>query len=117
MLSSEQIISYRRDGFVTIPGVFTAAELDPVDRYLREHADVQWTHKNDDPLREAHYHYRPLYDLCTSPKLLDLIEGVLGPDVVLLYSHILNKKPGGLRVAWHQDGPYWHRLDPRIAVT
>jgi phytanoyl-CoA hydroxylase len=117
MLRAEQVEAYRREGFITIPGVFTEVELEPVDRYVRANADVEWAHKNDDPLREAHYHYRPIYDVCTAPKLLDMIEALLGPDVVLLYSHILNKKPGGLRVAWHQDGPYWHRVEPKIAVT
>jgi len=73
---------------------------------------VEWTHKNDDPLREAHYHYRPLYDLCTSPRLLDVIEPLLGSDLVLLRPYP-EQEAGGLRVAWHQDGPYWHRLEPR----
>jgi phytanoyl-CoA hydroxylase len=116
-LSAEQIAQYREQGFLILPGFFTEAELDPVDRYLRANEDVTWTHKNDDPLREAHYYYRPLFDLCTLPRLLDVMEQLLGPDVVLLYSHILNKKPGGLRVAWHQDGPYWPRVDPKVAVT
>lgn len=117
MLAQEQVEQYRTDGFVTLRGFFGEAELDPVDRYLRANADVPWEHKNDDPLREAHYYHRPVYDLCTHPRLLDAVEALLGPDVVLLYSHILNKKPGGLRVAWHQDGPYWWRVEPKIAVT
>lgn len=117
MLTEEQVRNYRERGYVTVPGLFSAEELEPIDRYLRENADVTWTHKNEDPLREAHYHHRPIYDLCTHPKLLDALQSLLGPDLVLLYSHILNKKPGGLRVAWHQDGPYWHRVEPKIAVT
>jgi ectoine hydroxylase-related dioxygenase (phytanoyl-CoA dioxygenase family) len=117
MLTERQIDIYRRDGFVTVPGVFSEAELEPVERYLRANADVEWTHKNDDPLREAHYHHRAIYNLCTSARLVDMMEQLLGPNLVLLYSHIMNKKPGGLRVAWHQDGPYWHRVEPKIAVT
>ena len=117
MLTEEQTSRFREEGYVTLSGVFSEAELDPVEQYLQRNADVEWSHKNDDPLREAHYHFRPIYDFCTSPKLLDLVEPLLGPDLVLLYSHILNKKPGGLRVAWHQDGPYWHRVEPKIAVT
>jgi ectoine hydroxylase-related dioxygenase (phytanoyl-CoA dioxygenase family) len=116
-LAVEQVETYRRDGFLTVPGFFSEADLAPVEAYLQRHADDTWTHKNDDPLREAHYHYRPLYDLCTLPRLLDTVEVLLGPDLVLLYSHIMNKKPGGLRVAWHQDGPYWPRVEPKIAVT
>lgn len=117
MLTEEQVHQYHENGFLILPGVFTDADLQPIEQYLRANQDVTWTHKNDDPLREAHYHYRPLFDLCTSSKLLDRVEPLLGPDLVLLYSHILNKKPGGLRVAWHQDGPYWHRVEPKIAVT
>jgi ectoine hydroxylase-related dioxygenase (phytanoyl-CoA dioxygenase family) len=117
VLTDEQKATYRREGFVTVPGVFTEADLAPIEAYLRKNADVTWENKNDDPLREAHYHFRALYDLCTRPEVLDMIEALLGPDLVLLYSHILNKKPGGLRVAWHQDGPYWWRVDPKIAVT
>jgi len=114
---SPTVSSYHERGFVTCPGFFAPAELAPVTAYLEAHADVPWEDKNDDPLREAHYHHRPLFDLCTTPRLLDVIEGLLGPDLVLLYSHILNKKPGGPRVAWHQDGPYWWRVEPKIAVT
>jgi ectoine hydroxylase-related dioxygenase (phytanoyl-CoA dioxygenase family) len=117
MLSDSQIEQYQTEGFLTLSGFFTAEVLSPIDAYLRQYADVEWTHKNDDPLREAHYHFRPLYSLCTTPRLLDAVEALLGPDLVLLYSHILNKKPGGLRVTWHQDGPYWHRVEPKIAVT
>ena len=117
MLTPEQIQHYQVHGYVTVPGLFTDAELEPVDGYLRRNADVQWTHKNDDPLREAHYHYRPIFDVCTATRLVDVMEQLLGPDLVLLYSHIMNKMPGGLRVAWHQDGPYWHRVEPKVAVT
>jgi ectoine hydroxylase-related dioxygenase (phytanoyl-CoA dioxygenase family) len=116
-LTPEQVEQYRREGFLTLPGFFTEAELAPVEAYLTANQDVTWTHKNDDPLREAHYHHAPIYQLCTLPRLLDAIEGLLGLDLVLLYSHIMSKKPGGLRVAWHQDGPYWHRVEPKIAVT
>ena len=116
-LPDSQIQQYRHEGFLTLPGFFSEAELGPVEAYLKANQDVTWTNKNDDPLREAHYHYPPIYDLCTLPRLLDAIESLLGPDLVLLYSHIMSKKPGGLRVAWHQDGPYWHRVDPKIAVT
>jgi len=117
MLTESQIAQYHGDGFLTLPGFFSEAELAPIEAYLAANQDVQWTHKNDDPLREAHYHYRPIFELCTNSRLVDAIEGLLGPDLVLLYSHIMSKKPGGLRVAWHQDGPYWHRVEPKIAVT
>ncbi len=117
MLGPEQVDDYAARGFITVPALFTAAELAPVEEYLVRNQEVTWSDKNDDPLREAHYHHRPIYDVCTMPKLLDCVEALLGPDLVLLYSHILNKPPGGLQVAWHQDGPYWWRVEPKVAVT
>jgi len=98
-LTPEQVDQYRRDGFLTLPGFFSEAELAPVEAYLAANQDVSWEQKNDDPLREAHYHHAPIYEVCTLPKLVDAMEGLLGPDLVLLYSHIMCKKPGGLRVA------------------
>lgn len=117
MLTADQVRQFHERGFVTVPAMFTDAALAPVDAYLRQHQDVRWAHKNDDPLREAHYYFRPIYDVCTAPTLVAVMEQLLGPDLVFLYSHIMSKQPGGLRVAWHQDGPYWHRVEPKIAVT
>lgn len=118
VLSDEQVSAYHQRGYVTVPGFFRDEQIRPIEDYLVQNADVPWTDKNDDPLRESHYHHRPVYDVCTDSKLLDAVEQLIGPDIVLLYSHILNKKGGGgLGVSWHQDGPYWPRVEPKIAVT
>ena len=117
MLTEDQVRDYVEHGFVTVPNLMPESLLAPVEAYLLRNQDVTWSHKNDDPLREAHYRHREVWDACTFPPLLDCVEALLGPNLVLLYAHILNKRPGGLRVAWHQDGPYWGRVEPKIAVT
>ncbi len=117
MLTPDQIEQYASAGYLVLPELFSEVELAPIEAYLVRNESVAWTNKNDDPLREAHYHYAPLFRLCTAPVLLDCVEALLGPNVVLLYSHILNKRAGGPRVAWHQDGPYWGRVEPKVAVT
>jgi ectoine hydroxylase-related dioxygenase (phytanoyl-CoA dioxygenase family) len=51
------------------------------------------------------------------PRLLDLVEAVLGPGVVLFSSCWVVKPPRtGRAAAWHQDGGTWP-LDPLEAVT
>jgi ectoine hydroxylase-related dioxygenase (phytanoyl-CoA dioxygenase family) len=117
-LQSDQVHAFHDRGYLTVPRFFTPEQIASVDDYLVKNADVKWTDKNDDPLRESHYHYKPIYEVCTLPRLLDAVEQLIGPDIVLLYSHIINKKGGGgLGVKWHQDGPYWPRIEPKIAVT
>jgi len=47
-------------------------------------------------------------DIARDPGILDLVEGVMGPDIVLWGCHLFCKPAGeGLEVPWHQDGHYW----------
>ncbi|MEM7044268.1 MAG: phytanoyl-CoA dioxygenase family protein, partial [Pseudomonadota bacterium] len=46
--------------------------------------------------------------LCTLPRLLDLVEQAIGPDIILWGSQIFCKPAGtGMAVPWHQDGHFW----------
>lgn len=40
--------------------------------------------------------------------ILDLVESVIGPDIILWGSQLIAKPPRqGFEVPWHQDGQYW----------
>ena len=42
------------------------------------------------------------------PEILDLVEQVIGPDIILWGCHVFCKPAGdGLETPWHQDGQYW----------
>lgn len=48
------------------------------------------------------------FELCSRPDLLDMIEQVIGPDIILWGSQLFCKPAGtGLSVPWHQDGHFW----------
>lgn len=56
-------------------------------------------------------------DLCCHDEILDMVEQLIGPDIVLWGSQLFCKPAGhGLAVPWHQDGQYWP-LDPLATVT
>jgi ectoine hydroxylase-related dioxygenase (phytanoyl-CoA dioxygenase family) len=43
-----------------------------------------------------------------NPAILDMVQALIGPGIILWISRILSKKPiTGLEVPWHQDGHYW----------
>lgn len=45
---------------------------------------------------------------CARPELLDLVESVIGPDIVLWGSQVFCKPARtGMEIPWHQDGEYW----------
>jgi hypothetical protein len=47
-------------------------------------------------------------DLARSPEILDLVEQLIGPDIILWGAHVFCKPPGdGFETPWHQDGHYW----------
>ena len=48
--------------------------------------------------------------------ILDAVEALIGPDILLWKSKAFAKFPGPAQVAWHQDLPHWNLVPPE-AVT
>jgi ectoine hydroxylase-related dioxygenase (phytanoyl-CoA dioxygenase family) len=67
----------------------------------------------DRPDKQRHLDARIVYELCTHPAVLDRIESLVGPDVVLWQSRIVSKEPGAKLITWHTDDNYL-RLEPRL---
>ena len=62
-----------------------------------------------------HYLLPWLYDLARHPKILDKVERVLGPDILVWSSGFFNKMPHDPGyVSWHQDSTYWGLEPPDI---
>lgn len=50
----------------------------------------------------------PFMEAAQHPAILDMVEQVLGPDVILWITRVLCKPAHkGREVPWHQDGEYW----------
>jgi len=58
-----------------------------------------------------------LLECAHDPYLLDLVEGVIGPDIIHWGSQVFCKPAGdGMAIPWHQDGQYWP-IRPLASVT
>lgn len=58
-----------------------------------------------------------LWDLCQLPAVLDVVEQIIGPNIVCWASHLFNKQAGDTRaVPCHQDAVFWH-LDAPHTMT
>jgi ectoine hydroxylase-related dioxygenase (phytanoyl-CoA dioxygenase family) len=75
----------------------------------------------------AHLPHRPgingldggeeIFKVLIEPTLLDLVEQIIGPDIILWGSSVFAKPPGvGKAVQWHQEGHYWP-MRPLIATS
>lgn len=59
-------------------------------------------------LHQLFLNFKWAYDLATHPKVLDAVESVLGPNLLLWATSVFAKQahdPGF--ISWHQDGTYW----------
>jgi ectoine hydroxylase-related dioxygenase (phytanoyl-CoA dioxygenase family) len=68
-------------------------------------------------LSETHFVLPWVYEIVTHPRVLDAVEGLLGPNLLAWNSNWFTKMPGEKSfVSWHQDGTYW-KLSPPTVVT
>jgi non-haem Fe2+, alpha-ketoglutarate-dependent halogenase len=68
-------------------------------------------------LSETHFVLPWVYEIVSHPRVLDAVEGLIGPNLLAWNSNWFTKMPGEKSfVSWHQDGTYW-KLDPPTVVT
>jgi len=108
-LSSTQIQSYNRSGYLKPFQIYSAAEIDSIredfDRLLAKYAAEG---KDSYSISSAHLKHPVAYDILTNPRIVALVRDLLGPNVVGWGSHFFCKMPhDGKQVAWHQDATYW----------
>jgi non-haem Fe2+, alpha-ketoglutarate-dependent halogenase len=68
-------------------------------------------------LHKSFYVSTTLSDLCRNPRVLDAVEGVIGPNILVWGANFFLKEPhSDAYVSWHQDATYWG-LEPSDIVT
>ncbi len=117
MLTADEVARYERDGYV-IPDGFQLdrGELEEVrtalERVLDDNPDIL-----PDRLINVHLDggtpygvkgQRRFRELAEDSRILDMVEMLIGPDLVLLFGQLFCKPAQSARIVpWHQDGEYW----------
>ena len=86
----------------------TRAELDtmlanlPERQVVYKDGEDKEVEARPEYLTEPHPKHPFWLELCRHPRVLDAVESVLGPDLILIMSHLIVKRADdGLPVAWH----------------
>src|SRR5215471_856697 len=103
ILSEKQLAHYEEFGFIHSIPILTAAEI----AYYR--AEAEKTCREIGPnvtrLDNVHFFFRWAWDLSTHRRLLNSLQQILGPNIVLKSTRIFYKHPqSDSYVGWHQDG-------------
>ncbi len=117
-LSEGQKKFYRENGYlIGLPPIYDAQGVKALNEGYQELLKLLKAGEDDKEIREWHESSSFLYDICTNPRILDYVEGLLGPNFYLWASNFFSKAPQTKsKVGWHQDAYYWP-LSPHNTVT
>ncbi|HVB15666.1 MAG TPA: phytanoyl-CoA dioxygenase family protein [Stellaceae bacterium] len=120
MLNQQQIDQYRHDGYLFPLPALSAAELAECNAGLARYEAWLGTPVNqaDRRWRSAGYVVLPWLDaLARHPRILDVVEDLIGPDILVYTATFFIKEAHSPTfAAWHQDATYFG-LDPHEHVT
>jgi len=117
-LTQHQLGEYQQQGFLFPLQVLSDSEAYSLRRKLEE------LEADQGGLLPAHINRKPhllltwLNELIRSPRILDPIEDILGPDILCWGSGFFVKNAHDpARVTWHQDSTYWGLSKPDIVTA
>lgn len=117
-LTEQEVAAYRRDGFVPRVSGFSRDEAQTLRRNLETFektlppgpVERMWR-------RKLHVRLGWMRDLVGDARILDAVEDLIGPDILVFNSTFFIKEPSSEAVtAWHQDATYFG-LEPYEHVT
>ena len=115
VLTNAQIRAAREDGFVSGVPVLTkdAADryLDQFDAYQRTEG-IAATHHTQ---VKTHLLFTWMMEMGRTPRLLDAVEDLIGPDIMMMVSRMWVKNArDGTFTTWHQDSAYFDYDPPEV---
>jgi non-haem Fe2+, alpha-ketoglutarate-dependent halogenase len=114
-LAPRQVKQYERDGFLFPIAVLSADEVLQYRAALEELEAHQGHKLKPAQVVQLHLHFRWAYDLATHPAVLDVVETIIGPNILVHTTSIFCKYPhDSSYISWHQDGHYWGLSAPGL---
>lgn len=119
-LSPAQVAQYHREGFLFPIDCLTAEEVDHyrsrLEDFEREQGDTFGRLPNL-VRSKSHLLFTWMDKLVRHPKVLDAVESIIGPNILIYHLTSWLKEPNDpSHVSWHQDGTYFG-LEPAEQIT
>jgi len=116
-LTADQVNRYERDGLVFPIRVMSAEAARACRTHLESFETSQGGALKGAHRFKSHLLFKWLADLIREPGILDMVEDLIGPDILCWNTNWFIKEPRTANfVSWHQDNNYWG-LDTRKLVS
>ena len=116
-LTEAQQAAYQRDGFVAPIDIFTADEVAQIHAELDAAEAAHGEQLQAAGRNNAHYVLPVLDRVAHDQRILDAVEDVIGPDILVAGTTLFIKEPETTGfISWHQDARYIG-LEPHDWVT
>ena len=110
-LTTEQLQHYREDGYVAPVNALAPAKAAEYRRRMEACEKAFGSMDKSSRGSRSHLLFQWAADLVREPGVLDAVEDLIGPDILIYSLTIWLKEPGEPNfVSWHQDSTY-HSLD------
>src|SRR4029077_5476036 len=114
-LSRSAVEAYQRDGVLFPIQVLSQQETSRYRSAYEDFSDRLGGRHPPRELRHPHLFHRWAYDLTLHPDILDAVESIIGPNILVHSTSLFCKNPrDGSFVSWHQDGYYWDLSQPQL---
>jgi non-heme Fe2+,alpha-ketoglutarate-dependent halogenase len=107
-LTSDEIRRYREAGLLfPQPALSASVAADYLAALEQYEADTGGP-VNGKFRYKCHLLFPWINDLMRNQRILDMVEDLIGPDIMVWSSHLYPKEPGdGRFISWHQDSAHW----------
>jgi chlorinating enzyme len=118
LLSAAALERYHRDGFYCPVSVLAAHEALEYRRHLERVEAAHGGRLSGELRSKPHLLFTGLADLVRHPVILDAVEDLLGPDLLVWSSSFFIKEARDpAYVSWHQDATYWGLSAPDVVTA
>jgi hypothetical protein len=107
-LSPDQIRQFNDHGYLTPISVLAEKEVADCRAKFAEFEAREGGKLTGGVRNKSHLFLRWVYDLATHPAILDTVEDLIGPNILLYHAQWFIKEPHTPQfVSFHQDSAYW----------
>lgn len=98
-VSVDEYVRFRADGFLIVRGLVSPAEV----QELLDHVDDFASRRVEERIHMLHRRLEIHERYLLHPRVLDVVQALVGPDVLALQTMLFVKRPGSSGQGYHQD--------------